>query len=325
MLAGGVPVPGVIDVEVISNSYLAANRFRARFALSATGYAIWSAAQIQIEIRLGLDGAWASMILGPVDSVVVDPARGEVLVEGRDLTASLIAARTQETFENKTSSEIATTLALRHGLVPAVTPTTTLVGRNFQNDHSRITLDQHARSTTEWDLLIRLAEIEGFDVWVDGQVLNFAPLGAGASPVMLTPSDCVAMRLERSLPLTAGVSVAVKSWDCRGSQAIVQRAGGDGGETDGNASYIVLRPNMTAQAAQTLARRLLTQLGQQGRAVSIDMPGDLTMQPRDTLTLVETGTDFDGTYVITEVERRMCFDRGFEQSIEARLPPWISF
>jgi len=264
------------------------------------------------------------MVLGPVDRVTVDPAFNEVVVEGRDLTASLIEARTQESFENQTASEIATILALRHGLVPVITETTGLVGRNFQNDHVRTTLDQHARSTTEWDLLVRLAELEGFDVWVGGQVLYFAPLASDLEPLVLRPQDCISMRLERSVALTAGVSVSVKSWDCRGTQTISQTAS-TSASGDGAAGYVLVRPNMTVDAAQVLANRAVSLMAQHGRVLTIDMPGDLRTNPRGLLGIEDTGTDFDGLYLITAVERRMSFDHGFYQTVEARIPPWTTF
>jgi len=317
-------VAGVLDVEISSNSYLSADRYRLRVSLTASGYAMWAANQIELDIQLGLDGAWTSMILGLADCVEVDPARGEVLVEGRDLTARFITARTQENFENRTASDIATTLALRQGLAPAVTPTTALVGRDFQNDHSRTTLDQHAKSTTEWDLLTRLAEQEGFDVWVTGRVLNFSPLALDDAPLLLTPEDCISIRLERNLALSSGLSVSVKSWDCRGNQAITQTAA-ISGNAGTAASYVVVRPNMGAEAAQSLAQRILAQMAQQARRVAIEMPGDLTTQPRDTLVVAGTGTDFDGIYILTAVERRMSFQHGFLQTIEARIPPWTAF
>ena len=75
VFAGGAPVAGVLDIEVISTNYLAADRYRLRASLTASGYQIWSADQIELEVRIGLDGAWASMITGPVDRVDVDPAR----------------------------------------------------------------------------------------------------------------------------------------------------------------------------------------------------------------------------------------------------------
>jgi phage protein D len=324
VFASGVPVAGILDVEVSSSNYLAADRYRLRASLTASGYDIWATDQIDLEIRMGLDGAWASMITGPVDRIDVDPSRGEVSVEGRDFTARFIEARIRQNFENQTSSQIALTLAARRGLVPAVVPTTALVGRDFQNDYARTTLDQHARVTTEWDLLVRLAELEGFDVWIEGQSLYFAPASQSSASLALSPRDCMSMRLQRNLPLAAGLSVAVKSWDCRGSQAIVQSAASDGAAGDAP-DYVVVRPNLSADAAQSLAQRLLSQMAQQGRCITIDMPGDLTTQPRGVLSVFDTSTDFDGLYVITSVERRMSFHEGFTQTLEARIPPWTVF
>ena len=67
-------------------------------------------------------------------------------------------------------------------------------------------------------------------------------------------------------------------------------------------------------------------MSQQERCIAIDMPGDLTTQPRElAVRWSETGTDFDGIYVITAVERRMSFHEGFTQTLEARIPPWTDF
>ena len=106
-----------------------------------------------------------------------------VEVDGRDLTARLLDARTQETFSNQTASEIAETLAGRHGLTPNVTATSTLAGRYYEAEHDRITLGQFSRATTEWDLLTYLAAREGFEAYISGQTLTFAPLATTATHV----------------------------------------------------------------------------------------------------------------------------------------------
>jgi hypothetical protein len=318
----GGTVGGVIEAEISSNSHLAANRFRLRLALDVSGAAVWSSSPLQIGIQFGLDGAWVPMLLGQADFIEIDPIRGEVSVDGRDLTALFIEARTQETFQNQTSSDIATLLATRQGLTPNVTATSVPVGRNFQSQHARTTLDQHGRFTTEWDLLTRLADQEGFDVWVDQQVLNFMPPAAGAT-VSLTPADCVSLRLERTLSLQGSLSVAVRSWDCRGQTSISQTAtlgGGSGGTPD----YVIVRPNVTADVAQSIAQRVLGEMAQHALCVDLEVPGELTMQPRMGLALSDTGTDFDGLYVISDVERRMSFAQGFTQHVRARVPAWIA-
>ena len=323
VFVNGQTIPGIIDVEISANNHLAADRYRLRASLSATGYATWVGDTMDVEIRAGLAGAWRSLITGEADRLEFDVGRGEVHVEGRDLTSRFIEARTQESFENQTASDIAATLAARRGLIPVVTPTTAIVGRDYQSSYSRMTLDQHARATTEWDLLIRLAEGEGFDVWVDGQMLYFAPPDQTASTLLLTPRDCLSVRLERLMSLSGGVSVSVKSWDCRGQTGVLQTASS---ASDGEPrSYVVVRPNLSAGAAQAEAQRLLTQMCQHARGVCVEMPGDLTTQPRDILVLAETNTDFDGVWTVTGVERRISFGGGFVQTVEARLPAWTAF
>ena len=316
----GLAVDGAIDAEIFSNSHLASDRFRLRLALDASSASIWSSASLRVGIQLGLDGSWETIFLGQADVVEIDPIHGVVSVEGRDLAALLIEARTQETFENQTASDIAMLLAGRHGLTANVTVTSRTVGRDFQSQRARTTLDQHSWITTEWDLLTQLAKQEGFDVWIDQETLNFVAPSL-TSFAAITPEDCIALRLERTLGLEGDLSVAVKSWDCRGEAALTQTASNGGGNDAPR--YVVIQPNVTAEVAQAFAQRLLGEMARHGRIIDIDMPGELNMRPRAGLALSGTGTDFDNTYTISDVERRISFEHGFTQNVRARLP-WIA-
>ena len=91
----------------------------------------------------------------------------------------MIEARVDETFSNRTSSEIAATFAGRHGLQAAVQQTSTPVGRYYQSEHDRLTIGQFAKATTEWDLLAFLAGREGFNLFMDGETLVFGPSSHG--------------------------------------------------------------------------------------------------------------------------------------------------
>lgn len=322
VVLNGASVPGIIDAEIFACSHFAQGRFRVRAALSATGAAFWSAADQQVSIAFSLDGGGAVGMTGQVDRIEIDPIRGEVLADGRDLSARLLTARTQETFENRTASEIATDLAGRHGLTASVTATTQRVGRDFQNGYARTTLDQYSRATTEWDLLTRLAEAEGFDVWVDDTTLHFESVVDSGDPYVIAPTDCIGMRLESTLGLQNGLKVVVKSWDCRGQAVVTQSSMAQSGGDTAGARYVIVRPNLVAEAAQSLADRVLDQMSRHVRTVHLDMPGELTLQPRMTLSLTDTETDFDGPYVVASVERRLSYRHGFTQTIEARTPSW---
>lgn len=323
LLANGSYVPGVLSMDISQNSYLAAGRYRVVASLDESGYEAWSGNQLELNIRLSFDGNWTSMMLGPVDRIEIDVGQGLVTADGRDRTSLFLEARTQETFENQTASEVATLLAGRRGLNPNVVGTTRLIGRSFGGDYSRVTLDQHSPTTTEWDLLVQLAEVEDFDVWVEGETLNFVPPSSDTASIQVTPADCVSLHLDRCLALCSSLSVMVKSWDCRSLNAVAQTAslGSTAPETP---SYIIVRPNLTATAAAALASRTLNEMTLGARVITLEMPGDLTTQPRQSLSLVSTGTDFDGVYSITSVERRLSFERGFTQLVEARMPIWTA-
>ncbi|HTR16621.1 MAG TPA: hypothetical protein VMI52_06265 [Acetobacteraceae bacterium] len=318
VLANGVLLPGVIEAEVGRNNHYAADRFCVRAALSPSDAAIWNQAGLELELRFGLDGAMASLVTGLVDHVRADALRGEVTFEGRDLSAGLIEARTREAFANRTASEVAMLLAARHGLLPMVTPTVTPVGRYYQSEHERVTLDQFARATTEWDLLVFLAQREGFDVWVEGRALFFAPPG-DAVGMVLSPAQCVSLRLERALTIAGDIEVTVKSWNSARQAAfqtsVRRRGAGGGGRVQ---SYVFVRPNLTPDEAQVFARRALEDLSRHERVVEAVLPGELGLSPRSRVTLAGTGTDFDRDYDVAEIERRISAREGFTERLRLR-------
>jgi phage protein D len=331
LLANGTPIAGVVDVDVIANNHFAADRFHARIALGAdqmSPASFWaSATGILIDIRLSLDGAtFQSVIQGLADSVTLDPVVGLVRLEGRSLTAALIETRSMEAFANRTSSEIATLVAQRHGLTPEVTATSTPVGRYYQDEHDRVTLGLFSRAISEWDQLVFLARHEGFDVFVQGTSLFFTPPQPPTGPYVLQPTDLLDLRLERSLTLARDIEVTVKSWNSRQKSAFSQTARATGGRLSASSRsgalppqrYVVVRPNLTPDEALQLAQRRLAELTRHERIVAATMPGELSLTPRSQISLLGTGTDFDQTYFIDVIERSLGSHGGFTQRIRAK-------
>ncbi len=324
VLLNGSRLAGVIDAEVSSIGHFSADRFRLRVALSANAISLWDQTAMAMDLRLSLGGSWVSLVQGNVDRIDVDPIRREVELEGRDLTAGLIEARTQEAFVNQTSSDIATLLAGRHGLQADVTATTVPAGRYYQSEHSRITLGQFSRATTEWDLLIYLAQREGFDVWVEADTLHFKPADTdAANGIVLAPADCLDLKLERSLTLARDIEVVVKSWNSRQKQAFSETARQSAARGGAALRYVYVVPNLTPAAALQRAQRILAELSQHERNVTVTLPGELAMQPRMPLALSGTGTGFDGSYEIAEVTRRFSERSGFVQMVRAKSLPTL--
>ena len=339
VLANGAVLNGAKSAEVSSNGYLQADRFRVDIAVGPDQMATpaWWAdtLPIKIEVQIGFlpDGApegnaaWQSMLIGNVDHVDMDWIAGCVTVEGRDLSSLLIEAKTQETFSNQTSSQIATVLAGRHGLTPMVTATTTPVGQYYQLEHDRTTLNNFSRQTTEWDLLTYLAEQEGFDVWVAGNNLYFQPAPpatAAPFPIVYDPASgslsVSHLRMERSLTLAHDMQVTVKSWNSKHKAAFVKTAKSTGVKSSGGPvqNYTLTVANKTPDEALKIAQQKLAELTKHERILSVDMPGELTLSTRSMVGLSGTGTAFDQAYYVAEVERDISFDGGFRQRLRLK-------
>ena len=320
VLSDGATLPNLIDGDVLANTHFAAARFRLRFALAAADAAPLFQPGALLDVQATLNGAPVSLVQGEADSIRMDVIDRSIEVEGRDLTARLLDARTQETFSNQTASEIATTLATRHGLTPDVTATSTLAGRYYSTEHDRITLGQFSRAITEWDLLAFLAAREGLEVHVSGQTLRFGPAGGTHAAAKLTPGSCISLQLEQALTLARDLEVTVKSWNSRQQKAFSQTARSSGRGSRGSQvqRIVVLRPNLAPNDALQLAQRILADLSLHERIVHAELPGELSLTAGSQIELAGTGTDFDRDYVIAELDRHFSRTNGFTQQLRLK-------
>lgn len=325
-LVNGNPIAGVIRAEVSGNSHYSADCFSVSATLDPGSSSVEPAwlvsGNLVVELRFSLDGiSFTPLIQGQVDCVAVDAIRRTIRLDGRDLSAPLIEARTQETFSNRTASEIAAILASRHGLSAEVTPTTTPVGRYYHDQHDRITLNQFSRATTEWDLLVFLARHEGFNVFVSGTTLYFQPAIQNlANATLVQTTDFIDFRLKRSLTLARDIMVTVKSWNSRLQSTFAQSVVSslvDGGDYGALQNYVLVRPNLTPDQALKLAQQRITELIAHERVIEATMPADLVLTPRSVLNLYGTNSDFDQLYFIDTIERNMSIEGGFIQRLRA--------
>jgi phage protein D len=320
VLADGMPIAGIVNLDILANAHFAAGRFRLRVAMPAPLAATLLNTDTILDLQCSLGGLPVSLIQGEADTIIIDPIRNTIEIDGRDLTARLLDTRTQETFANQTASEIATTLAGRHSLTPVVTTTTTLAGRYYGAEHDRITLGQFSRATTEWDLLTFLASREGFEVFVAGSSLYFQPRSMSAAPIVLTPADCISLSLERALTLARDLEVTVKSWNTRHQAAFTQtaRSAAQGRRGGTPQRIVVVRPNLSPDDALQLAQRILADLSSHERLVHAELPGDVFLTPRSQITLSGTGTDFDQTYYVAELDRQFSVGHGYTQRLRLK-------
>jgi len=330
IIANGQLLPDLLEVEVSNYGHFSADNFSASLtlnSLSPYGGAFWSSeVAIAVQVLFSLDSiTFVSLFTGTVDTVSINQAKRIVHIAGRDLSAQLIEARTEEAFSNQTSSDIALLFAARHGLTPNIATTTTPVGRYYQDEHDRLTLGQFSRSTTEWDLLVFLALQEGFDISVTGTALNFCPLDASAqTPYLITPANCIEMRLTRCLPIARDIEVTVKSWNSRLKSGFTRTVIGTSNTNPKSSisvkpqQYVFVQPNLTPEQALNYAQRKLVDLTMHERTAELVMPGDLSLTPNGQLIVSGTSTGFDQTYNIDVIERRLNLSDGFVQRVRAK-------
>jgi hypothetical protein len=134
---------------------------------------------------------------------------------------------------------------------------------------------------------------------------------------LLTPADCLSLSLEHALSLARDIEVTVKSWNTRHQAAFTQtaRTTGQGRRGGSPQRIVVVRPNLSTDDALQLAQRILADLSAHERLVHAEIPGDLAMTPRTQVTLSGTGTDFDQTYYIAELDRHFSIAHGYTQRL----------
>jgi phage protein D len=348
VLANGTEIQ-CLSTEVHSNNHYQADTFTIEAVLSSgasNSAQFWGNQDtVLIDIQYGLatgtseTASFTSVFQGEIDHLDLHEPTGLIRADGRDLTARLIDAKTHETFLNKTASQVAETLAGRHGLTPVVTATQGLVSRFYKQDHDRITLGQFSKTTTEWDLLTYLAQQEGFDVYVQGVELHFAPTTdrSNSTPFVINYAppptsqtqgsasatcDVIDLRLERSLTLAKDLTVIVQSWHSGQAKAIVATAHSTGtqkgGQSGGTQTVLRVFPNLDKTAADQKAKAILEELSRHERVISFEQPGEPNLTARSMVQLQGTGSSWDQLYYVDTITRSMRFDGGFVQHVRAK-------
>ena len=339
ILAGKTPVDGALSFTITSTNNRQANQFNAQFALlpgSAFSADWWSSqSRVRLTLQAGLADSngmvtdWSTLLLGDCDAVDIEMGTGLVRVAGRDLISLLIDQKVAQTYQNQTASQVVTMLATAAGLTPNVAATTALVGRYYRGDHTVTALDQFNRASTQWDLLVYLADQEGFDVWVEGTTLNFQPPPAPPNTINLPyikgeipQFGGMSLSLHRAMTLAKDVEVQVRSWDSHHKDGFTVTVRGSIKTNAGAVvklgppqTYVFVQPDLTHAQAELYAQRKLFEISRHERVVEVKMPGDLTTNARDMVSLSGTSTSFDQTYYIDTIVREVSSRSGFVQSM----------
>lgn len=324
VLVNGQAVTGVIGAEIESTNWFGADCFKVSLALGTpplTNATYWaSIPDAQLEIQLSLDQEfYRSFVVGQIDHLDLNPILGAIQLEGRDYTAELVHSSLEQSFLNQTSSEAVVIIAAMHGLPANVIPTTTLIGRYYENDHNFLNLDQFSRAVTEWDFLVSLARQEAYDLFFSGTTLVFQPIGWDSQSISMVVDDFEKIEFKRSLLLGRDISVTIKSWASRQQACLQQTLVGESpvGSVLPSLQYKLMQPNLSGDQIVSEATMRIAEIASHERWVEMTMPGELSIAPRDILLVSGTESGFDQPYRVDCV-RRSIDETGFRQTLQAR-------
>lgn len=348
VLVDGEALRGWESWEVDENSFYQADTFRVTFALSdmpADRNAAWWSARntVSVEIKAGFPSdsekytasELNTLILGNADDITIDLLKMTVEVSGRDLTSTLIDAKTTEKFQNQTASQIVSRLATRRGLTPVVTTTSVKAGKYYEIDHARLTSEQ-----SEWDLLSWLAHEENFIIYVKGKELHFEPKPtAGNGNYVLQwewPTtergypvfNGKTLSFSRNLTLAKDVIVTVKTWSVKTGKAITKTArathnkntvlAGSGQPTGDAQNYSYTIPGLSPEQALQRAQSLLREITQHEVRLSATLPADNVLSVTSVIQVTGTNTEFDQSYFPDNIVRSMSITEGYSMSVTAK-------
>ena len=306
VLINGISVSGLLSASIVTTNCFSADTFSLSISMgsqSENNLAFWASiysAYVEISVTSSGFPTFVSLMTGMIDTVHIDPIQKIVALEGRDLSATMIDAYRQQDFVNQTASEVVAAIANYHGLTPAVTPTTEIVGRYFSSGYTKLSLGQFSRVRSDWDFLVQLARENRFDVFVEGKTLYFQPSAIfDGLPIVLSLTDAKRVRIERNLTVSQAIAADVQSWNSQGMASYRSNVSGNSvavtqsPPVSGSSSFLFSASNFTSEQVQASANQYAEELGRLATIAHLDMPWDLTITPRASILLIGTATALD--------------------------------
>jgi phage protein D len=328
----GADVDSVMHANISNNGSCKSSRFELTVSTSGNTQAdqwlplIAGKVTVAIYMRSRRGENGSTMFEGLADNIAIDPINSTARITGRDYSSVLISSTYQDSFFNQTASEIANSIAARHGFVQNISPTSTMVGSYQCDGYNQVLLNAHSHITSEWDLLKSLAKTERFQLFVSGVTLNFAPAEALSRNARSIGADnVIALTFHKICPTSDQMALTAKSWNSWLSQALTYSDDQSADQSafalptlnaDPAAEVALVRPNLTSQDAERLVNQRLDALNEQSMTVQIVMPGEMSLMPGDILFVNSGNSIADGNYIVRSIRRQFSTTAGFIQYIQ---------
>jgi hypothetical protein len=330
VVLNGNRIYGLLHASIATSNCFSSDTFALTFAMGPpplsdmTFWSVLPSTYVEINVSTADGLTLQNLISGRIDTLLFDPIRTTVAIDGRDLSSLMIDAYRQQDFVNQTASEVVTAIALYHGFTPVVTETSGNVGRYYGDGYTRLSLGQFSRLRSDWDLLVQLARESSFDVFVRNATLFFQPsISANDVPVHIAFRDVKTMRFEQSLTIASNSTARVQSWNSQNMTSYDGNSSGGNSDASQTSSvpndkaFLFSASNFTSQQVTDSAGRYAAELSRLRTVLHIEMPWNLALSPRTIITIDETNSIFDTTYQIDSIERHYGTASGSTQTLRA--------
>lgn len=335
-------------IEYVENNFYLTDSFHVKMPLynlkEAVNIEYWlSQPAILVNLYAGFPSNPLSYGIGDLESLIIGGINnlnvrvfdngGYVEFDGFDLSKKFVDNKTTEKYPNLTASDIAIKLAQKRNLSYVVTPTTQQVGYYYAQDYVQLQSE-----ITEWDLLVYLAQKEGFQVFVRGETLYFQPRPLQSdNPYLfqartlengqLTGFNGTRLVVSRNLNYARDVVVKIRSWNSRtgrveaearstpNKKTVLASAAQPIGEAQ---TYQYTMPGLTKEQAIIQAQKLLEDITQHERLLEASCPGDNLLRKDTVIQLKGVSTSADQTYYPDTITRRISPNEGYFMDVRAK-------
>ena len=271
---------------------------------------------LEIQGRFGLPSI--PLIEGDTDTIALDFVSRTVHLEGRDRAASLIDTRSDYEFQNRTTTEIVSEIAQRHGLAAQLSQQAELSGRQFQDVASLSSIHRFSRLISDWDIVVELARQTGNTAYVHGNTLYFGSTRqSSARRPTLGLNDVTSARRTVRSALADGITVTVSSWNAATGDIVSASTSRGADLARATRQLAISRPNLTREQAAELALRTADDISTTGEALHLEMNGESSLMPGSTFNFHIQRSSVDRTYLVRSIVRRFSSRGGFTQSVLA--------
>lgn len=237
-------------------------------------------------------------------------------VRAYDRSQALHRTKRTDTYQEMSYGDIAQAVAQRNGLTAGTIESGSTVPFVQQSNE------------TDWELLWRLADESGCEVYVSARELHFRPTSGSAaagSPVALVWGESLLAFRPRVTGMRQVESVSVRCWDPIQKQEVVATATPAAGATSigialddaatalGGGTYVVADQPVSSQAqADALANGIAARIADGFVEADGTTMGDPRLRAGGSVEVSGVGSRFGGTYALSSTTHLVRSSRGYE-------------